>query len=182
MNKIILVTGGARSGKSSFAENYVTIHGKDIAYIATSQIYDDEMAYRVKLHQQRRPSSWTTFESPFDAHLAINKALKQHDTILFDCLTLYLSNYICSEQTSNYSMDELVNGAKTLMQKLINTINNNFNDKTCVFVTNEVGASIVPENALARKYRDLAGLCNQEIAKNATDVYFVVSGIPMKIK
>lgn len=182
MNKIILVTGGARSGKSSFAENYVTIHGKDIAYIATSQIYDDEMAYRVKLHQQRRPSSWTTFESPFDAHLAINKALKTHDTILFDCLTLYLSNYICSEQTTYYSMNELVNGAKTLMQKLINTINNNFNNKTCVFVTNEVGAGIVPENALARKYRDLAGLCNQEIAKNATDVYFVVSGIPMKIK
>ena len=182
MGKIILVTGGARSGKSSFAEEYVSKNRQAIAYVATSQIYDDEMAYRVKLHKKRRPSSWETFEAPFKAHEAITKAFKRHDTILFDCITLYLSNFICQETMENSSMKELSEGAKKIMQELIEAVKNSKEDKTCVFVTNEVGAGIVPENALARKYRDLAGLCNQQIAKNSKEVYFVVSGIPVKIK
>lgn len=181
MGKIILITGGARCGKSSFAENYVKKHGTNIAYIATSQIYDDEMAYRVKLHQQRRPNSWQTFEAPFHAHQAITKAFTNHDTILFDCLTLYLSNYLCSELTTDYTMEQLSSGAKQMMTDLINAVKST-KDKTCVFVTNEVGSGIVPENALARKYRDLAGLCNQQIATAASEVYFVISGIPVKIK
>ena len=182
MGKIILITGGARCGKSSFAEDYVKTHGKDIAYIATSQIYDDEMAYRVKLHQQRRPSSWQTFEAPFDADTAINEAFCHHDIILFDCLTLYLSNYLCSEQTQTYTMEQLSAGAKDMMSALIEAVQAQNTDKTCVFVTNEVGSGIVPENALARKYRDLAGLCNQQIAKASAEVYLVVSGISVKIK
>lgn len=182
MGKIILVTGGARSGKSSFAEEYVSKNGRNIAYVATSQIYDEEMAYRVKLHKKRRPSSWETFEAPFKAHEAIIKAFKRHDTILFDCITLYLSNFICQEGMENSSMNELSEGVKKIMQELIEAVKTSEEDKTCVFVTNEVGAGIVPENALARKYRDLAGLCNQQIAKNSKEVYFVVSGIPVKIK
>ena len=122
MGKIILITGGARCGKSSFAEDYVKTHGQDIAYIATSQIYDDEMAYRVKLHQQRRPSSWQTFEAPFHAEKAIHKAFCHHDIILFDCLTLYLSNYLCSEQTQAYSMEQLSAGAKDMMSALIEAV------------------------------------------------------------
>lgn len=182
MGKIILITGGARCGKSSFAEDYVKTHGQNIAYIATSQIYDDEMAYRVKLHQQRRPSSWQTFEAPFHAEKAIHEAFCHHDIILFDCLTLYLSNYLCSEQTQAYSIEQLSAGAKDMMSALIEAIQAQNTDKICVFVTNEVGSGIVPENALARKYRDLAGLCNQQIAKASAEVYFVVSGIPVKIK
>lgn len=182
MGKIILITGGARCGKSSFAEDYVKTHGQNIAYIATSQIYDDEMAYRVKLHQQRRPSSWQTFEAPFHAEKAINDAFCHHDIILFDCLTLYLSNYLCCKQTQSFSIEQLSTGAKNMISALINTVHAQNANKTCVFVTNEVGSGIVPENALARKYRDLAGLCNQQIAKAANEVYFVVSGIPVKIK
>lgn len=181
MSKIILITGGARCGKSSFAEDYVRKIGKKIAYIATSQIYDEEMAYRVKLHQNRRPDNWQTYEAPFEAHKAITQALQAHDTILFDCLTLYLSNYLCSEKNSDYSMSELSTGAKKMMSDLIEAVQQTA-EKTCIFVTNEVGSGIVPENALARKYRDLAGLCNQQIAKAADEVYFVVSGIPVKIK
>lgn len=181
MGKIILITGGARSGKSSFAESYVAKCGKHIAYIATSQIYDDEMAYRVKLHRNRRPSSWETFEAPFNAHEAIAKAFINHDTILFDCITLYLSNYICAKETENFSLDELSQGTHKMIDKLIQAVQN-APDKTCVFVTNEVGSGIVPENELARKYRDLAGLCNQQLAKSADEVYFVVSGIPLQIK
>lgn len=181
MGKIVLITGGARSGKSKFAENYVAGTGKDIAYIATSQIFDDEMAYRVKLHRQRRPANWQTFEAPFNAHEAINEAFKQHDTILFDCLTLYLSNYLCQEEAQSLSLDDLSDNVSMLMKELISAVRSVTN-KTCVFVTNEVGAGIVPENELARKYRDLAGLCNQQIAKTADEVYLVVSGIPLQIK
>ena len=181
MGKIVLITGGARSGKSRFAENYVARCGKSIAYIATSQIYDEEMAYRVKLHRQRRPSSWQTFEAPFEAHNALKEAFAEHDTVLFDCLTLYLSNYLCQEKNQLLSLDDLYAETSLLMQELINTVRS-VKNKTCVFVTNEVGAGIVPENELARKYRDLAGLCNQQIAKTADEVYFVVSGIPLQIK
>lgn len=181
MGKIVLITGGARSGKSKFAENYVAGTGKDIAYIATSQIFDDEMAYRVKLHRQRRPANWQTFEAPFNAHEAINEAFETHDTILFDCLTLYLSNYLCQEEAQSLSLDDLSDNVSMLMKELISAVRSVTN-KTCVFVTNEVGAGIVPENELARKYRDLAGLCNQQIAKTADEVYLVVSGIPLQIK
>lgn len=181
MGKIVLITGGARSGKSKFAENYVARTGKDIAYIATSQIFDDEMAYRVKLHRQRRPANWQTFEAPFNAHEAIKEAFNEHDTILFDCLTLYLSNYLCQEEAQSLSLDDLSDNVSMLMKELISAVRSVTN-KTCVFVTNEVGAGIVPENELARKYRDLAGLCNQQIAKTADEVYLVVSGIPLQIK
>lgn len=181
MGKIVLITGGARSGKSRFAENYVARCGKSIAYIATSQIYDEEMAYRVKLHRQRRPSSWQTFEAPFEAHNALKEAFAEHDTVLFDCLTLYLSNYLCQEKNQSLSLDDLYAETSLLMQELINAVRS-VTKKTCVFVTNEVGAGIVPENELARKYRDLAGLCNQQIAKTADEVYLVVSGIPLQIK
>lgn len=182
MGKIILITGGARSGKSSFAEDYVTKNGTKIAYIATSQIYDDEMAYRVKLHQKRRPESWRTYEAPFAAHDAINKAFSEHDTILFDCLTLYLSNYLCQDTVQSFTMEQLNAEVKSMMNSLIKAVTSASAEKTCVFVTNEVGAGIVPENALARKYRDLAGLSNQQFANVANEVYFVVSGIPLKIK
>ena len=139
------------------------------------------MAYRVKLHRQRRPANWQTFEAPFNAHEAIKEAFKAHDTILFDCLTLYLSNYLCQEEAQSLSLDDLSDNVSMLMKELISAVRSVTN-KTCVFVTNEVGAGIVPENELARKYRDLAGLCNQQIAKTADEVYLVVSGIPLQIK
>ena len=93
--EIILVTGGARSGKSAFAERYVATHGRRIAYIATAQVLDDEMRYRVELHKRRRPETWRTYEAPFAAEQAIAKAASDRDTILFDCVTIYLSNLLC---------------------------------------------------------------------------------------
>ena len=95
-SRIVLVTGGARSGKSSFAERYVKAHGERIAYIATAQICDAEMRYRVALHKKRRPASWETFEAPFAAEAAIAEAAEAHDALLFDCLTVYLSNLLCT--------------------------------------------------------------------------------------
>ncbi|MBQ1417335.1 MAG: bifunctional adenosylcobinamide kinase/adenosylcobinamide-phosphate guanylyltransferase, partial [Selenomonas sp.] len=91
--KIILVTGGARSGKSSFAEKLAADMGCSVGYIATAQIYDEEMRYRVKLHRERRPSAWQTWEAPFEADKIIAEAAREHKVLLFDCITLYLSNH-----------------------------------------------------------------------------------------
>lgn len=179
MGQIVLVTGGARSGKSSFAEKYAARFGKHIAYIATSQIFDDEMKFRVKLHRERRPADWKTFEAPFDAHEALKEAGKEHDMILFDCLTIYVSNLLCSlpsieDSDKNYAL------AKEKIGLLLEQAKNN--NGTTIFVSNEVGSGIVPENHLAREYRDIAGLVNQMTAKAADKVYLVSCGIPVDIK
>ncbi|MCI6232188.1 MAG: bifunctional adenosylcobinamide kinase/adenosylcobinamide-phosphate guanylyltransferase [Selenomonas sp.] len=179
--RLVLVTGGARSGKSSFAERYVAAHGERIAYIATAQIFDDEMRYRVKLHRARRPAAWQTYEAPFDAENAIAEAAKTHDALLFDCLTVYLSNLLCQLPEEQLKDEDAVYKlAQDAAQKLI--LAAQASGALCVFVTNEVGAGIVPENALARLYRDIAGLTNQAFARAAEEVYLTVSGIPVELK
>lgn len=180
MGKIVLITGGARSGKSTFAEQYAAKLSDKVAYIATSQILDKEMDYRVKLHKKRRPENWTTLEAPFNAHRALAKALTTHKVVLFDCLTLYLSNYLCDPVNTNFTIDEFTQGYKKLLKKLIEVAE--ISQGTVIFVTNEVGAGIVPESSLARKYRDLAGIGNQMMAAAAREVYLVVAGIPMVLK
>lgn len=179
MGKLILVTGGARSGKSSFAERYIKEIGKNVAYIATSQVYDEEMAFRVKLHKQRRPAEWKTFESPFDAHEIIAKHGHEYDAILFDCMTIYISNILCSQENID-DFDGIYEKVSSQVEKLIAAVKQV--KATVVFVTNEVGSGIVPDNRLSREYRDLAGLSNQLLAKAADKVFLVVSGIPVDIK
>lgn len=183
MGRIVLVTGGSRSGKSDFAEGYIKNlfdQGEKVGYIATSQIFDDEMKFRVELHQKRRPAAWTTYEAPYSAHLALEQASKEGCTaILFDCVTIYMSNLLCSAESiddsgKNYAL------AHEKINKLIEAARDN--KGTTVFVTNEVGAGIVPENRLAREYRDIAGLANQWLAKEADEAYFVVCGIPVNLK
>ena len=179
MGKIILVTGGARSGKSRFAEQYVARVGQQIGYIATAEVYDDEMAFRVKLHRQRRPAEWKTYEAPLDAHVALREAGRECDAVLFDCLTLYMSNIICSldsiaDSHQNYSL------AKEKLDALIDQAK--ANRGTTVFVTNEVGSGIVPGDHLSREYRDVAGIANQWMARAADEVYLVVCGLAVNIK
>ncbi|WP_432719046.1 bifunctional adenosylcobinamide kinase/adenosylcobinamide-phosphate guanylyltransferase [Pectinatus frisingensis] len=179
MGKIILITGGARSGKSSFAEKYVARCGKKIAYIATAQALDNEMRQRINKHRERRPASWHTIEAPFAAEKAID-ACHDYDTILFDCLTVYLSNIICQphlEKASNQNREQEI---FTALHKLIKAAKKH--EQTTVFVTNEVGSGIVPENELARQYRDAAGMCNQYTARQADEVYLAVAGIPVQLK
>lgn len=177
--KIVLVTGGARSGKSTFAEDYASATRKKVAYIATAQIYDEEMQYRVKLHRTRRPLDWITYEAPYDAHVAMGEAIVRADVVLFDCLTLYTSNLLLAETTPrdpglrykyvSEQIDKLLCSASKI-------------NSVVIFVTNEVGMGIVPDNALAREYRDLAGLVNQKVAARADEVYLVVSGLPVELK
>lgn len=179
MGKIVLIAGGARSGKSRFAEQYAMRFGKNVAYIATAGVYDEEMAFRVKLHRARRPKDWHTWEAPEDAHLAIEAAGEAHDMILFDCLTLYISNLLCAlenvrDSAANYA---LIHEKIELLLKAAKK-----QTGTTLFVTNEVGAGIVPENHLAREYRDITGIANQLTAREADEVYVVSCGIAVDFK
>ncbi len=179
MGKIILVTGGARSGKSSFAEKLALKIGDGrAAYIATAQIFDDEMSYRVKVHKERRGKNWLTFESPFNADKSISFAAENFNAILFDCVTLYVSNFICAAELDDENF--LYQNLRRLIQNLIDAAKNS--DATIIFVTNEVGAGIVPENKLARRFRDLAGIANQMLAAESEKVFFTVAGIAVDVK
>ena len=182
--RLILVTGGARSGKSAFAERLVADQNGRTAYIATAQVLDSEMEYRVRLHRQRRPAEWKTWEAPFDAHEALLEAGSCSDVILFDCITLYLSNMLCAQDAAALAdEDKLYEMVHEKVGRLIKAADLlRGSGATTVFVTNEVGAGIVPENRLGRLYRDLSGLANQQIAAAADQVYAVIAGIPVEIK
>ena len=176
---IILVTGGARSGKSKFAEKLALKLGNgQAAYIATAQIFDEEMAYRIKLHKERRGKNWLTFESPFNADTTISYAAKTFDAILFDCVTIYLSNFLCAENLDDE--ENIYKNFTVLIDKLIDAAKNS--KSTVIFVSNEVGSGIVPENKLARIFRDLSGLANQKIAAEAEKVFLTVAGYAIDVK
>ena len=167
MAKSILITGGARSGKSTFAEARTLALGSPALYIATSEIRDGEMEARVTAHRARRGAEWSLVEEPFD----LARVLTETDTAprLVDCLTLWLTNLMLDDR------DWCAAGAEVaaLLPRLAHPV---------VFVTNEVGLGIVPENALARAFRDAAGALNQTIADAADEVYLVVAGQPLKVK
>jgi adenosylcobinamide kinase/adenosylcobinamide-phosphate guanylyltransferase len=174
MKKMItLIIGGTRSGKSRHALNLASAApGNAKAYIATAQALDEEMTDRIRRHKDERSEDWVTFEEPFGLGSLLREVCSHFDQILVDCLTVWLSNKLLNEP-------ELVEGSiDGLVQALLET-----HRKTQYFVvTNEVGLGIVPENALARKFRDLAGLLNQKVAEVADHVYLVSAGIPIKIK
>ncbi len=171
--KIYFITGGARSGKSGFAERLAhELEGKR-AYIATAQALDPEMAARIEKHRKDRSKAWDTYEEPLAiAELLQKLSARHYDVALLDCLTLWLSNIIA------HTVDGDVISAHS--EELIAAIRD-FNG-TLLIVSNEVGLGIVPDNPLARQFRDYAGLLNQKVAQVADEVYFTASGIPIKIK
>ena len=170
--KIYFITGGARSGKSAFAEKIATeIIGKH-AYLATAQALDAEMVARIEHHRQRRGSAWDTFEEPLAVAELLGKLSGRYDVVLLDCLTLWLCNVMAHSDG-----DEAVSRQSDL---LVEAIKNS--KSTCIVVSNEVGLGIVPDNALARRFRDLAGFVNQRVAQVADEAYLLAAGIPVKIK
>lgn len=177
--KIVLVTGGARSGKSVFAERYVASLAKQVAYIATAQVFDHEMAVRVAQHRQRRPDNWLTYEAPFNAEEIILDLPGSVGAVLFDCLTIYTSNLLLAPYAPETPQDRFL-FVQAKIAQLIESAR--MIAATTVFVTNEVGMGIVPDNAMAREYRDLAGMVNQEAAAAADEAYLVVSGLAVEIK
>ena len=166
---VTLVLGGARSGKSSFAERITVTHPRGCVYLATAEIGDDEMAERVRKHQARREAHWRTIEAPLELAPAIVSETGQGAAVLVDCLTLWLSNLMAAGRDPSREMEELV---RALGQA----------GGPVVFVANEVGLGIVPDNALARAFRDHAGRLNQRIAEVANNVFFVAAGLPLRLK
>ena len=164
----LLITGGARSGKSSFAEQRVKAFGAPLVYIATAEAFDSEMKDRIALHKARRGPDWKTVHAP----LNLPQALREADgkgPCLVDCLTIWLNNLMFAEQGTATAADQLVAAIAARSDPV-------------VLVTNEVGSGIVPENALARRFRDEAGRMNQIIAAAVDEVYISISGIPVRIK
>lgn len=164
---ILLVTGGARSGKSLHAERRVAAMGSAPVYIATAEAWDAEMAARIALHRDRRGPDWRLHEAPLDLVGALRAT--EGAPRLVDCLTLWLGNLLHHGRDWRIEADALVAALGAQASPV-------------VLVTNEVGMGIVPDNALARAFRDAQGSLNQMIARTADEVEFVVSGLPMKVK
>jgi adenosylcobinamide kinase/adenosylcobinamide-phosphate guanylyltransferase len=185
MGKLILVTGGARSGKSSFAEEHARKLGKNIIYIATAIPFDEEMKLRVKKHREQRPSHWETVEAYKDLDCVLKYKVEGKDGALLDCITVMITNIMMDElrDWDNIKAEDMEHVEKRVneeIKKLLSLVEST--DITFIVVTNEVGMGIVPEYPSTRLYRDVAGRANQMIAKEADEVYLCVSGIPMKIK
>lgn len=170
-----LILGGARSGKSRFAEERALASGKALVYLATAETRDREMSERVKLHQQRRSDDWALIEEP----LRLAETLQQHsqtdNCILVDCLTLWLTN--CLLQSEDVKQDGEWQSERT---KLLDTLQTLPGD--VIFVSNEVGQGVVPMGELSRKFVDEAGWLHQELAKVCDSVVFVVAGLPQFLK
>ena len=180
---IILCSGGARSGKSEFAEQLaLSLKGRK-AYVATGQAFDDEMKDRIKKHQLRRGKEWITFEIPLHLHENWEQIKNVSDVILIDCLTMFTSNHVFAHGDINTQED--ANRIESIileeLRLLLEEINNS-NDKTVIFVTNEIGLGIVPENKLARYFRDITGLVNREFASAANKMYLTISGVTIELK
>ncbi|MDD7971788.1 bifunctional adenosylcobinamide kinase/adenosylcobinamide-phosphate guanylyltransferase [Roseinatronobacter alkalisoli] len=165
---LTLILGGARSGKSAFAERDITALPAPWHYIATAQAFDNEMRDRIRHHQDRRAAGWHTHEAPLDlAHRLTN--LPDGEPVLVDCLTLWLTNHLLAA----HDLRDQIAGLEAVLAAC----------KAPVWlVSNEVGLGIVPENALARRFRDEAGLLNQRMAALASRVVFVAAGLPLQLK
>ena len=181
---MILITGGARSGKSRLAEQFAAKQGDNVLYIATSIVTDDEMAQRIAIHQQTRSAAWQTHEGFSRLGNVIRERGAQHDAIMLECITTMITNlmfentgdipaeemdFVALENKINLQIEQLIEGCQQCPCPVY-------------IVTNEVGFGIVPENLLARRSRDIAGRVNQRLAAFADEVYLVVSGIELKMK
>lgn len=164
-----LVLGGARSGKSAFAEKRVLESGLKPVYIATSQIWDDEMRVRIDTHIERRGPEWTTIEAPDELEASLAASDAQGAAILVDCLTLWITNLMMAEADIAARSASLIEQLRAMTTPI-------------VLVSNEVGLGIVPENKMAREFRDHVGRLHQDIAAIADEVYFIAAGLPLQMK
>ncbi|WP_405380666.1 bifunctional adenosylcobinamide kinase/adenosylcobinamide-phosphate guanylyltransferase [Phascolarctobacterium sp.] len=179
--RLIMVTGGARSGKSAFAERYVLHYSPKCEYIATAEIFDDEMAERVRMHRERRNNGrWINHEAPYEAEKVFAQLAEDTGAVLFDCLTIYMSNQLYGKNAPQGEFLERCNAVYERIDKVLEAAR--ACGKIVVFVTNEVGSSIVPANLMAREYRDLAGWVNQRVAEACDQVFWCVAGQAVDVK
>lgn len=164
-----LVIGGARSGKSRYAEELLGTHGGACVYIATAEARDGEMATRIEAHRARRGARWRTVEQPLDLVAALRTNCTKNSGVVVDCLTLWLANLMAASRDIAEETGLLVGALFGL-------------EGRAVLVSNEVGQGIVPENALAREFRDHAGRLNQAVAAVVDDVVLMTAGLPLRLK
>lgn len=169
-NDVVFVGGGARSGKSSFAQRLAEERSEQRVFLATAEALDDEMRERIARHQADRDDSWRTVEEPLELAAALEREASNRESVLVDCLTLWLSNLLLAERDLEQDVAALVE----LLER--------WEGGPLILVSNEVGQGIVPENALARRFRDEAGRMNQRVAAVATEVWRVDFGIPQQLK
>lgn len=185
MGKLILVTGGARSGKSTFAENLARSLGENILYIATAIAFDEEMKERVRLHREQRPAAWETLEAFRDFGKSLPGRLGGRDGVLLDCITNMVSNIMLQKdmEWENKSAGD-VRGVEREVAAQTAELLTVIKDAEIPFilVTNELGMGVVPPTVLGRAVRDIAGRTNQQLARAADEVYLLVSGIEVRIK
>ena len=182
--KYILILGGARSGKSHFAQDLASQMGEKVLFVATAPAMDEEMRQRINNHQKNRPKSWHTLESL----TGIGRKIEEHDrdvqVVLIDCMTLLINN--CFEKCNcGHDAEELDEGlinrvVKREVEELLECVDKL--DVSFIIVSNEVGTGLVPISRLGRTYRDLLGNTNQELARHADQVYLMTAGIPLQIK
>ncbi len=186
MAEIIVVTGGARSGKSSLAEIKAKELGNKVVYIATAIAFDEGMKDRISKHKASRPSTWATIERYKEfCELKKSQDFIEADLVLLDCMTLMVSNILLESDVDfdNCSMEEIEHIEKNIsneVTELLKIVNRY--EKKLIIVTNEVGMGLVPSYRLGNIFRDIAGRVNQYLAKQANEVYLTVSGIPVRIK
>ena len=170
--KIIFITGGVRSGKSRFAQEVAKKFPGSKAYLATAQALDAEMRGRITRHQKSRPRTWQTLEEPVHIGDVIQKEGRRFGLILLDCLTLWLSNLMMAGWSQKRILGETARFLKMARKS----------SATFIFVSNEVGLGVVPDNPSARFFRDVSGMIHQRVAQEADEVYFLTCGLPQKIK
>ena len=173
LSGVTLVLGGARSGKSEFSENLITNSGQSPVYLATARGEDQEMRERIDIHQNRRNNSagpdWLTVEEPLALGDALENCAFEGRAVLVDCLTLWITNLMLAGADTDREVSNLVRNLHQLAAPV-------------VFVSNEVGMGVVPENKMAREFIDLTGLAHQKIAEKADHVYFIAAGLPLVMK
>jgi adenosylcobinamide kinase / adenosylcobinamide-phosphate guanylyltransferase len=185
--RLILILGGARSGKSTFAERLALKSGKSVAFIATATAGDEEMRARIARHQAERPQGWHTLEEPLDLAGAVQRASARGDVLLLDCLTLWTSNWLL--QQHDFTQDEqpainpfLGESALKEVEAMLQVLRSLPSRQTLIAISNEVGLGLVPAYPLGRVYRDTLGYVNQRLARAAERVYLMVASIAVDLK
>ena len=175
MGKLTLVIGGARSGKSAFAEGLAGRERK-VAYIATATAEDEEMRERILKHRLARPRTWTTYEQPAEADALLPSLAGKCDAVLFDCALLYVSNMLLADTLDRVSDAGIFSAIERLLRAARAA------PFDTILVSGEVGCGVVPLDALVRRFRDVMGEVNQRLAAQADEVYYVVAGLPHRLK
>jgi adenosylcobinamide kinase/adenosylcobinamide-phosphate guanylyltransferase len=170
--KSILITGGARSGKSQFAQKLAVEAGGRVLFIATAEAKDEDMRLRIEAHRKSRPKGWKTLEAPLGVSEIVGQHVGEAQVVVIDCITMLVANIMLQGRGEEPVLKEI--------ESLVNRMDKP--EATFILVTNEVGLGLVPDNELGRRYRDCLSRANQILARHADEVYLMVVGIPVRLK